>query len=353
MKDAALLQQAKDALRDCLSEVPSLATLKVKGAATDSEGTPDLVLTVSRGGKEYRLVAEVKGQGEPRLARESALFILHHIRTHASLSRAYGVFIAPYVSPRSAAVCRELGIGYLDFAGNCRLEFDNVYIERSGHRSPPLEQRRLRSLYFPKATRVLRVLLLDPKRKWRLEPLAEEARVSLAHAFKVAKVLQDREWATRENGGFVLADPDSLLQDWSENYSFRKNSPQDYYSLKAPAEAAAEVAGYCTLNHLRYAYTGFSGAAVGAPMVRYKVAMGYVDGRFDEVATALDLKEVDSGANVILLDPYDEGAFYGAEERDGLNVVSPVQLYLDLKGYRGRGEEAAEEVLRTVIKPLW
>jgi hypothetical protein len=36
---------------------------------------------------------------------------------------------------------------------------------------------------------------------------------------------------------------------------------------------------------------------------------------------------------------------------DDIRIVSPLQIYLDLKGYKGRGEEAAEVLLRDVIKP--
>ena len=54
-----------------------------------------------------------------------------------------------------------------------------------------------------------------------------------------------------------------------------------------------------------------------------------------------------------LLIPYDEGVFYGAREVEGLRVVCPVQLYLDLKGYKGRGEEAASAVLKQELSKLW
>jgi hypothetical protein len=81
--------------------------------------------------------------------------------------------------------------------------------------------------------------------------------------------------------------------------------------------------------------------------------MAYVSILTDEILAELKLKEVTSGANVSLLIPYDEGVYYGSEVFDAVRVVSPIQLYLDLKGYRGRGEEAAEALLERVILPLW
>jgi hypothetical protein len=62
---------------------------------------------------------------------------------------------------------------------------------------------------------------------------------------------------------------------------------------------------------------------------------------------------VESGANVMLLGPYDEGIFYGTQMIEDIRIVSPLQIYLDLKGFKGRGEEAADVLLRDVIKPKW
>lgn len=38
---------------------------------------------------------------------------------------------------------------------------------------------------------------------------------------------------------------------------------------------------------------------------------------------------------------------------DGVLVASPIQIYLDLVGYRGRGVEAAKEIFEQALKPTW
>lgn len=53
-------------------------------------------------------------------------------------------------------------------------------------------------------------------------------------------------------------------------------------------------------------------------------------------------KPVSSGPNVTLLILYDEGVYYGEKRYDGVPVVSPVQIYLDLINNKGRGEEPAQ-----------
>jgi len=88
-------------------------------------------------------------------------------------------------------------------------------------------------------------------------------------------------------------------------------------------------------------------------MVRYQRVTAYVSEALGDLVKTLGLKEVPSGANVTLLLPYDDGVFYGATDVNGIRIVSPVQAYLDLIGYRGRGEEAATFLLEQVIQRKW
>ena len=41
------------------------------------------------------------------------------------------MLVSPYLSPESRSICLNHNVAYLDPYGNARLEFGNVYIERS------------------------------------------------------------------------------------------------------------------------------------------------------------------------------------------------------------------------------
>jgi hypothetical protein len=56
---------------------------------------------------------------------------------------------------------------------------------------------------------------------------------------------------------------------------------------------------------------------------------------------------------VTVLSPYDEGVLYGVRQVEQAPIVSPVQLYLDLRQTKGRGEEAAKAILDEVIASRW
>jgi hypothetical protein len=198
---------------------------------------------------------------------------------------------------------------------------------------------------------VLRVLLNNPKRIWKVKDLADEAGVSLGQISNVKKLLDDREWLKIESDGFSLDQPEKLISEWAENYRFRKNQVRDFYSMKDITEIEDALANLCWRKGIKYALTRFSGAARLAPAVRYKRAFVYIEESEEAIDSQLDLKKVTSGANVTLLTPYDEGVFYKNREIDGISVASPVQIYLDLIGFRGRGEEAANAILEEIIHP--
>jgi hypothetical protein len=261
-----------------------------------------------------------------------------------------GCFKRKAISPRGAEICRENGIGYVDLAGNSYLSFDSFFIEKEGKPNPCTRETHLRSLFSPKSERILRVLLNAGSKPWKVADMAEEAGVSLGLVSNVKKLLEDQEWL---GDGLTLTAPDALLEAWTQNYTFTRNEVFSLYSLNEIPEIEARLDAHCRANGLPFGFTGFSGAARYAPAVRYRQVMAFVDADPEALSAELDLKPVDSGANVLILAPYDAGVLYSATDVDGTRVVSPIQVYLDLVNYRGRGEEAAEAVYAQVIRKRW
>jgi hypothetical protein len=345
-----ILEKAESALRKCLQRVPFLELKAMERNRSSADTEIDILATVRLGLKEQSIAIEVKSNGQPRIVRMATYQLQRFLSGNPG---TYCIVAAPYISPQAADICTGEGIGYLDLAGNCRITFDQVFIQQEGNPNPFAQKRDLRSLYSPKAARVLRVLLNDPKRSWKVQPLAEEASVSLGQVSNVKSLLEDREWITSGDAGFLLNAPELLLAEWAENYDFRKNPARNYYTLKTISEFEADLAIVCDELGIPYALTGFSAAARYAPSVRYQRSMAYVSRNVDEIAGGLSLKEVSSGANVTIMTPYDEGLLYGSRQIDGIRVAAPVQAYLDLRGIKGRGEEAASALMEGVIRKAW
>jgi hypothetical protein len=388
MKAAEAEQEAARRLAEVLRGVPFLSSMRIESLAGPHEEIDFAISIRSRSGIQ-RLLCEVKLNGQPRIVREACRRLRGFI---ASGKKGYPVLIAPYLSPEAASICAESGVGYLDFAGNCRLVFDQVFILREGYPNSSVEKRELRSLYSPKAERVLRVLLNAGPRSWKMKELADEACVSLGQVANVKKLLLDREWIVTAGTGLALSgyssgSPDGsgdgagsgygfgsasgagggdgsgmvdgsagaiqiavlpLLLEWARSSRLERSKAAEFYSMRPIPECEAALGATPGV-----ALTGLAGAARLAPAVRYQRLTAYVQGDVMRVAGVAGFKSVATGGNITLMEPYDDGVFFGAQVIDGVRVVSPIQVYLDLANVKGRGEEAAAAILEEVIKPLW
>lgn len=336
-------------IEKCLKGVPFVSEIKFQEMAKDLPG-PDFIVILRQAGRDSKLIIEAKAKGEPRQVKDA---VNQLFRYKQEFPGAYPVVCAPYISAESSEICRKNNVGYIDSAGNCFIAFENIFIERNGNPNPNPSRRGLRSMYQPRSSRILRVLMCNPGKVWKLAELKQEAAVSIGQVYNVKQLLLDKEWVKEEQEGIRLFKPEALLKNWAEAYTFRKNTVYDFYTLKSLTQIEEEIASKTNQNNIRYALTAFSGAARLAPAVRYARATVYISEDINRVAALLDLKPVTSGANITLMLPYDDGVFYGSREVDGLMIASPIQIYLDLKGFRGRGEEAAESILSQVIQKSW
>ncbi len=350
IKDKQILQEAEESIRTCFK---SISFIKIKDIISEFQQDKiqaDLWVKLEAPENYPDLSVEVKTRGEPRFIREA---VNQQLRYLEYIPNAYGIIIAPYISERSAAICREAGIGYIDLSGNCFIEFGQVHIAKENKSNTRLEKKVLKSLYYPRAERVLRVLLNNPDKIWKMETLSKEADVSLGMSSKVKQRIEAMEWLESSGSGFRLLKWEELLNEWSENYRYSKNTNLDFYSLKTETYIEKQLSEYCNDNNIKYAFTLFSGASKVAPYTRYKRINFYLEKNIEAIKELLSLKSVSSGQNVTVSIPYDSGVFYNSKEFKGLSVVSNIQLFLDLINFKERGEEAAKFLLNKRIKPLW
>ena len=310
----------------------------------------DGFVNVSTNENQWRLLLEVKSKGEPRLVREAINYLKAKLPGNEG---TLGIVGAPWLSPRSRDICNQEGVGYIDMAGNCRIVFDSVFIDRQGFENPSVERRSLRNLFSSKSSRVIRVLLENPNKLWRMESLANQAQVSLGTVAKVKERLLDLEYARFSEDGILLSEPESLLKDWGKSYSLRRSKFANFFGMGDTRELEAKLIEYCNRQSIRYALTLFSGADRISPFMRYSRAFAYIDFDPNELAIGLDWEAVNKGMNISLIPIEDEMLLYDTSKIAGVWVVSNIQLYLDLVNYKGRGEEAADYLLENRIREQW
>ena len=350
IKEYTRIEEARQAILSTLQRIPELADLKVEPENWTEKPRADLLVSFRKQNDRKILLVQVGSSGQPREARAAAnLFIA----LRSKWSGIYGVFVAPYISDASSEICQDSGIGYIDFVGNCRLHFDSIFMEIKGNPNRFRRKSELKSLFKPKAERILRALLDEPERQWLTAELAEAADVSPGQASNVRKLLLGHEWIQDQKRGIKLTEPLQLLDSWLANYQSNRNTVSDFYDMGSAGEIEATIATICNQMQTRYAFTGFSGASRYAPFTTYKTVTVYMDNVIANNLWDLPFKPVTSGANIRIISPYDEGVYYGTRNIRGQTVASAIQCYLDLKNEKARGEEAAGALLEQVLKPSW
>ncbi len=346
LKSAEIRRQAAQRLRESFRAVRSweeTADVRI------GNQTADLVLKFRLGDQEHALVVETCALGQPREIR-AAVTRLGEIRKE--LPSAYPVAAAVYISPQSARILKANNLGFVDLSGNCYLAFDQVLIEKEGKRNVRPSSRPLRSLFAPRATRVVRVLLTEPGRAWRLEELGKAAGVSLGHSHNVVKRLEELAWVERDDHQRIrLTKAADLLEAWCESYAYRENEILSYFvSERVTRKFMTELARVAMGEGRRYAFTLNAGLSLVAPTLRIPAVHCYLEGDPAPVAAALGMRRAsEADAALHLLAPYDPGVFYGLLEKAGLKVVCLPQLYADLARYERRGAEQAEHLRREAM----
>lgn len=338
--------QAAEALRKAIAEVPELEVVSIQTSEDLKDTSIDLVCHITYNGQHRVLVGEVKSSGQPRHVQSGLFQLQRYVETQSD--PVTPIFIAPYLSEEARNLCMAGKVGYLDLAGNARIAFPGFFLSRSVAGKPPAERRELRSLFKPKSAQVLRTMLGNPTRRWRVADLANESLVSIGHVSNVRNSLLDRGWANVSDEGVFLSNPDGLLNAWRDEYKPPSGERRTFYTTmhgSAFDEALRECGTALALDGLAI-LASFSAANWLAPYARTSTHYFYADYEgVERLRSLLKLSAATRGENVVVTVFDDINLFRDAvEPTTGVHCTSPVQTYLDLYVSGERGREAAEHL---------
>jgi hypothetical protein len=356
LKQALALKEEEvlglQSLLELLAQVPAIRGVEpVLPRAWDASGI-DALVGLQLEDRLQPLACAVLANGQPRHVRLALWELTHAIRRDCP--DAIPLVIAPFLSPASQALCKEHKVAFIDQQGNARLVFDGVFIERVAAGKPASVRRDLKSLFTPKAAQVLRLLLRDPWRPWRVTELAEKAEVSLGQVSNVRRALLDREWATVTEEGLALKDPDALLDAWSEAYAGLGGKKNSYYTTlhgKGLEDAFMELFRD-QRDRPGVLLASFTAAKWLAPYGRIATHnLLSQPAELEYLHQTLALQPAVNGANVVVTMPAHEGVFLDAvHPSPGIVCTSPVQTFLDLSAAGERGKEAAEHLRSKLLR---
>ena len=328
------------AVCEFLAKIPGVRVTQQR----ESSGV-DFVLKVASEVGDVFLIGDVKGRGLPGEIASIAHRLKAVVLSDPS-RKSVPFLVVPRLTEGAADVCRELGISWMDLAGNCDLRWPGMYVEIRGRSITAPKITRNAALYTPKAARVVHALLLDPMREWRTTDLYQATGVSLGQVAKVKSSLASQGWVESSYGRLVLTRPRKLLDDWARQYRPLRREVR-YFSLEALFDIEKRFSQSVPAGTL----TEFAAAERYAPYTYYQRLAFYVPEWPSSLAKDLGLRPAEGGANVTVYESLEGGLF--SEERAGTRIASPIRTYLDLTLLGGRGQDAAEHLLEVAILPRW
>jgi len=184
-----------------------------------------------------------------------------------------------------------------------------------------------------KTERIVRLLLIHQDKRWIQRELARNADVSLGLVNKVVKWLMLEGILVKASyyQKFYVLDRSRLISNWAVQ---RKLPKARSYSLATSPENVEDI----LRGQDGYFMTLFR--AAWHRVSHYRPAGVELYAKPEVVSTVIKHFPRGGGATLIVY-PYDRFVTEGAEKIDGLNLVSPVQNYVDLVAFGGVGAEVA------------
>jgi hypothetical protein len=315
-------------------------------AVARSERAPDefdLIFAVrAPDGVEVTFVVDVKRVVAPR----DVTNILTKVPAAAAGFQIPIEFIvaAPFLSELTRAALQQAGVGFLDMTGNTFIRSDRpaLFVSSTGaSRDPSPSDDKLRGLGGRGAARAARALV-EFRPPFGIRELAQRSGVALGTLSRTAELL-DRDGLLKrsERGPIEHVDVSGVVRRWAKDYSVSKSN---HVVSALSIRGISALADQLSVIGSGYATTGAFGASKFTEIAPTRLISLYVpDAR--EFAERLDLRMVDSGSNVWLIEPASDVVFERASRRDNIICANPAQLSADLLTGPGRDPSIGEELL--------
>lgn len=293
------------------------------------------------------LAVEVRESIEPREVERLLPGLARSLRALAG-----GVpllVVAPWMSPRTQELLAAERLNFLDLTGNALVRLDNpaMFIQAAGAgRNPAPAARGPATIRGAKAARLVR-LLADVRPPYGVRELAGAAKLNAGYVSRLLDTLDRDALIERGRRGVVEdVDVDALLRAWAADYDiFKPEVVHTFVAASGAAPALEQLRALSTRTLVTGSFAAVRLAAVAAPSLLAVYCQ-------DVAATAreLGLLPADDGANVALLQPFDDVVWARGSMVDGVGYAAPSQVAVDCLSGNGRMPAEGEAVLAWMLE---
>lgn len=205
---------------------------------------------------------------------------------------------------------------------------------------------------------IIRILLvnhLQKSQKMTPKILAGHAKISPAMVTKLLFRLTRTGYVSFGRAGISVINPIKLIKAWSYVASIYEQEKIEFVAAERPQYIMLKIVNLGRESNLQYAFTLFSATEQISPYVAPASTHIYIQKKdlkqWASIFNSQNILPAEGGGNVVCY-LVDEEYFFGAKSVRNVSVINLAQLYVDLFSYGGRGEEAAEEILKVITKEL-
>lgn len=266
------------------------------------------------------------------------------------------LLVVPYMGPVGRRICQEEGLSWIDLSGNADIGAERLRIRVTGNKNRFKRRGRRATPFSPKASRVVRQLLMDyPRRRTQAE-IVQLTGVDQGFVSRILRGLEQEQLVTRiakaheptgraqrKEGVYQIVNSSLLLRSWQEEYDFtRHRIIRGHIAARSSAELLHSLATAFQQAGYLVAATGLAGAWLLTHFAAFRLVTLYLNAEpRGQLLDDVGFRHDDRGANTWLVVPNDEGVFAGRQEREGIECSHPVQVYLDLQSHPERSAEAS------------
>ncbi len=304
---------------------------------------PDYIIKSSGPhGENVLIIIEIKASLEPKDVSGAVERLRAYIKNFGH--KAIPLIAAPFLGLSVRQRLKELNMSYADPTGNIRITASRpaLYIETQGaERNPHRQERQARSLKGAKAGRIIRALC-DIMPPFAVRKLASGTGIDPGYVSRVLSFLETEDLIERTcRGPVTMVRWRGLIERWARDYSFMESNRVVSY---LEPRGLSDFPGRLVSAGKRVAVTGSTAAGAIAPIAPAKLLTAYIDSP-EEAAQRLGLRPAESGANVLLAEPYDAVVFDRIQERGGMPCAALSQIAVDLLTGPGRSPAEGQALL--------
>jgi hypothetical protein len=304
----------------------------------------DFVITIA----DIRFMAIVKNA----ISQGNKNLIYAPLATKVKRSTMPLIIIAERIPGIIAKEYAEIGVNYLDKAGNCHIRSGKLSIVIEGKKTEKAAGSYQSRAFQEAGIRILFQLLTNPAtRTLPYREIAGRAGVSLGSVGSVMRELADLDFVFEAENKRVLKNTSRLLERWVTAYHdvlrprlvmkrLRFTQPEQLYNWETRLHV--QDSEYTLL------WSGEPGASILTNYLTPEKFTLYTDGHWQDVMRTLKLLPAENGDIEVL------GMFWHEENKYREKpIVPPLLIYADLMGSRiGRNLETANLILENELSSL-